>query len=184
MPIRVNLDCGDERPPGYLGFDILKRAGPDVICDLNVSIPLAGDRVEQVRAQSSLEHIDQLERLLGEVSRILKPGGTFYVYVPHWSNPFDYSDYTHRRWFGLVTFEYFVDSQDQVYRRVPVYSTPRFRTSHIRLIFGSPFSLLRWLMKGFQWLINRRVGLPLFNEYHLSSLVPCYAIEYALHCKE
>ena len=67
MPVRVNLGCGDGRPSGYRGLDILKRAGTDVICDLSISIPLAGDSVEHVRAQSFLEHIDQLEHLPGEV---------------------------------------------------------------------------------------------------------------------
>jgi SAM-dependent methyltransferase len=184
MGTKINLGCGDQRPPGYLGLNLLRRAGTDVICDLDAAIPLASDRVEHVRAESLLEHIDQFELLLIEVCRVLQPGETFYVYVPHWSNPFYYSDYTHRRWFGLATFDYFADPQDQIYRRVPVYTTLRFQTVLVRLIFKSPFRLLNWLMKGFQWLFNRRAGLQLFYECHLAPLVPCYAIEYVLRCKE
>ena len=185
MAIRINLGCGDQRLLGYnIGLDILRRAGTDVICDLNVSIPLANASVEHVRAKSLLEHIEQLELLLAEVRRVLKPGGTFYVYVPHWSNPFYYSDYTHRRFFGLATFDYFTDCQDQIYRKVPVYTMLRFQTVSVRLIFESPFRWLRWLMKGFQWLVNHSVRSQTLYEYHLSSLVPCYAIEYTLCRKE
>jgi predicted SAM-dependent methyltransferase len=183
MPVKVNLGCGDERLPGYIGLDILKRAGTDTICDLGGSIPLADACVEHVRAKSLLEHVDQLESFLAEVWRVLEPGGTFYVYVPHWSNPFFYSDYTHRRFFGLATFDYFADPQDQIYRRVPVYAGLRFQAVSVRLIFESPFRWLKCLLKGFQWLVNRRVGLQLFYEYHLSALVPCYAIEYVLRRK-
>jgi len=184
MSARINLGCGDQRLPSYIGLDILKRTGTDVICDLNVSIPLAHASVEHIRAISLLEHIDELERLLAEVCRVLKPGGTFYVYVPHWTNPFYYSDYTHRHFFGLTTFDYFADPQDQIYRKVPVYTALRFQAISVRLIFKSPFRWLKWFMKGFQWLVNRRVELQLLYEYHFSTLMPCYAIEYVLRLKE
>jgi SAM-dependent methyltransferase len=183
MPARVNLGPGDQRLPGHIGLDILKRAGTDVICDLNVSIPLAPASVEYIQAISLLEHIDQFERLLKEVSRVLSPDGTFYATVPHWTNPLYYSDYTHRRFFGLATFDYFADPEDQTYRKAPVYTGIRFEAVSTRLIFWSPFRLLYWPMKGFQWLVNRGAGLQLFYEYHLSSLVPCYSIEYVLRPK-
>lgn len=183
MSARINLGCGDQRLPDHIGIDILKRAGTDVICDLNVSIPLAASSVEQIQATSLLEHIDQLERLLKEVSRVLSPDGTFYVTVPHWTNPLYYSDYTHRRFLGLATFDYFAEPEDQTYRKVPVYTEIRFQPVSTRLIFWSPFRPLYWLMKSFQWLVNRGTGLQLLYEYHLSSLVPCYAIEYVLRLK-
>jgi SAM-dependent methyltransferase len=183
MSVRVNLGCGNQRLPGYIGLDTLKREGTDVVCDLNVSIPLAPSSVERIQATSLLEHIDQFERLLEEVCRVLSPNGTFYVSVPHWTNPLYYSDYTHRRFFGLATFDYFADPEDQTYRKVPVYAKIRFRAVSTRLIFWSPFRPLHWLMKGFQWLVNRGAGLQFFYEYHLSSLVPCYAIEYVLRLK-
>jgi SAM-dependent methyltransferase len=183
MPVRVNLGCGDQRLPGHIGLDILIRTGTDVICDLNVSIPLAPSSVEHIRATSILEHIDELERLLKEVSRVLSPDGTFYVSVPHWTNPLYYSDYSHRRFFGLATFDYFAEPEDQTYRKVPVYTEIRFQVVSTRLIFWSPFRLLHWLMNGFQWFVNRGAAPQLFYEYHLSSLVPCYAIEYVLRLK-
>ena len=180
LPVQINLGCGNQRLPGYFGLDRLRQAGTDLICDLNRPLPLASHSVDHVAAKSLLEHIDQLETLLAEVLRVLKPGGAFYVYVPHWSNPFYYSDYTHRRFFGLATFDYFADVPDQIYRRVPVYTSLRFQTAGVRLIFKSPFGCLTWLMKGFQWIVNRSVPLQLLYEFHLSSFVPCYAIEYVL----
>jgi SAM-dependent methyltransferase len=183
MSARVNLGCGDQRLHGYIGLDILKRAGTDVICDLNVSIPLASSSVEHIQATSLLEHIDQFEQLLKEVFRVLGPDGTFYVTVPHWTNPLYYSDYSHRRFFGLATFDYFANPEDQAYRKVPVYTEIRFQAVSTRLIFWSPFRLLYWPMKGFQLLVNCGTAPQLFYEYHLSSLVPCYAIEYVLRLK-
>jgi predicted SAM-dependent methyltransferase len=180
MSVQINLGCGDQQIPGHFGLDRLQRAGVDLICDLNQPIPIASKSVDHVYAKSLLEHIDELEQLLGEVSRILKPGGTFYVYVPHWSNPFYYSDYTHRRFFGLASFDYFSEPEQQRYRHVPVYSDIRFETVSVRLLFQSPFKALHWLMKAGQWLINQTTTGQLFFEYHLSVLLPCYALEYVL----
>lgn len=180
MGVQINLGCGDQRLPGHIGLDRLKRAGVDLICDLNHPLPLAANSVEHVYAKSLLEHIDELEGLLSEVSRILKPEGTFYIYVPHWSNPFYYSDYTHRRFFGLVSFDYFTEPALQRYRHVPVYSEVRFQTVKVRLLFKSPFWLLDRAIKIVQWLVNRTVTGQIFFEYHLASIFPCYALEYVL----
>ena len=182
MPIQINLGCGDQRLPGYVGLDRLRRAGTDLVCDLNDALPVAAQSVDRVYAKSLLEHIERLEDLLLEVQRVLKPGGTFYIYVPHWSNPFYYSDYTHRRFFGLATFDYLARER-QMYRRVPVYMALQLRVVRVRLIFESPFRGLRWLMKGWQWIFNLSPGLQVLYEYHLANLVPCYAIEYIL-CRE
>ena len=106
--------------------------------------------------------------------------GKFYIYVPHWSNPFYYSDYTHKRFFGLASFDYFAVPEDQKYKHVHPYSTIRFQKMQVRLLFNSPFRLFHIIMKAFQWLINRSNQFQLFYEYHLSSLIPCYAIEFVL----
>ena len=178
--IQLNLGCGDQRLAGFIGFDTLSRQGTDVIGDLNAPLPFAAASVGHIYAKSVLEHIENLELLLREMARILQPDGTIYIYVPHWTNPFYYSDYTHRRFFGLASFDYFARPEGQVYRAVPTYTDMYFQTDRVRLLFHSPFKWLNWLMKGFQWLVNQRPSWQLFYEYHLSSFVPCYAVEYSL----
>ncbi len=178
--VKLNVGCGSQSLEGFLGLDIRVAGGTDVICDLTDYLPMAANSVDYIYSKSFLEHVDDLEFVLREFNRVLKPHSSVYIYVPHWSNPFYYSDYTHRRFFGLVTFDYFARSENQVYRAVPTYADIYFLTEQVRLLFQSPFRWLNWLMKGFQWLINRRVSWQLFYEYHLSAFVPCYAIEYTL----
>jgi hypothetical protein len=51
----------------------------------------------------------------------------------------------------------------------------------VRLLFVSPSRLLHPLfMKAIQFIINRHRMLQLLYELHLSSFVPCSAIEYRL----
>lgn len=178
--IKLNLGCGDQRLTNYIGLDRQRMMGTDLQCDLNHSLPLAAGTVSHIYAKSVLEHLQELETALKEMWRVLEPGGTVYIYVPHWGNPLYYSDYTHLRFFGLATFDYFSPSDKQIYRRVPRYSSVTFQTRQVRLIFHSPFRLLNGIMKLFQWLINKRVSWQLFFEYHLSKMIPCYAIEYYL----
>ena len=54
------------------------------------SIPAAGNAFASAFANCSLEHMDELDRVLGEVSRVLRPGGVFLLSVVtdafvHWS---------------------------------------------------------------------------------------------------
>lgn len=176
----INLGCGDQHLAGFIGLDIRPRAGTDVICDLERPLPLATQSVDFAYAKSLMEHISDLVAFLTEVQRVLKPGGNLYIYVPHWSNPFYYSDYSHQRFFGLATFDYFSNPDKQIYRKVPTYIALHFEVTNIRLLFDSPFRPLRWLLKGLQWVVNRGASLQLFYEFHLSPLIPCYAIEYHL----
>lgn len=180
MGIRLNLGCGERTETGYLGLDILLTSATDIICDLNKPLPFASGTVEMVYAKSVLEHLDNLEGLLREIHRVLQPDGKVYVYVPHWTNPFFYSDYTHRRFFGLATFDYFAVKGDHVYRQVPTYTNFFFHTCQVRLLFFSPFSIIHMWMKLWQKVMNRYPRWQLFYEYHLSTFWPCYAIEYIL----
>lgn len=85
-----------------------------------------------------------------------------------------------QRFAGFISFDYLSRPERQIYRAVPTYADFYFQTDRVRLLFHSPFRWLNWLMKGLQWLVNRRPSWQLFYEVHLSSLVPCYAVEYIL----
>ncbi len=108
--------------------------------------------MQEISARSVLEHIDNLEELLCEFHRVPVPGSMLHIYVPHWGNPFYYSDYTHRQFFGLSTFDYFADRADQRYRKVPAYYNLRYSTVDVRLRFQSYIRIIDWLLKP--------IGLP------------------------
>lgn len=180
MTVKLNLGCGEQRLAAFIGVDRLWGQGADVIGDLEVSLPFATASVHQIYAKSFLEHIDHLEQLLSEINRVLVAGGELVIYVPHWSNPLFYSDYTHRRFFGLASFDYFAAAQHQLFRPVPQYSKIRLKTKTVRLLFDSPFPWMRSLLKAVQLVVNRSRTFQLFYEVHLSHVIPCYAVEYVL----
>ena len=71
-------------------------------------LPFKDSSVDAVHAQHVLEHFEDLVGVMREVYRVCKPGGRFYVTVPHSSSDFmTWRDPTHKRGLNLSTFEYF-----------------------------------------------------------------------------
>lgn len=177
--IVVDVGCGARKKPGRIGIDRVDQEGVDVVADLEQGLTFfPDDSVDEIHCRSVLEHVENMEGLLGEMLRVLKPEGRVHVFVPHFSNPHYYSDYTHRRFFGLYTFYYFVDPARQLKRKVPnYYSRTRIRILSQRLVFRSTFRFLNPLKKAYGRLINVHPRMQAFYEENWCYLVPCHGIE-------
>lgn len=148
--IAIDLGCGPNKKTGYIGIDILDLPGVDLAMDIENGLSMLPDSsVDEIYTSHFLEHIQNYEFLLSEMYRILKPGGALRVVVPHFTNPYYYSDYTHKRFFGLYSFDYFSDGANSLPHKVPVYNTKlRFTIVSRRLVFKSgDFKILNLLRK-------------------------------------
>jgi SAM-dependent methyltransferase len=114
QPGELVLDAGAGRAPyrslfahaGYETADFLavkgkKYAEPDYICDL-ADIPADDARFDHVVLTQVLEHVPEPARVLAELGRVLKPGGTLWLTAPLFyaehERPYDFFRYTQ---FGL-----------------------------------------------------------------------------------
>jgi predicted SAM-dependent methyltransferase len=122
--IAIDIGCGKNKKSGIWGVDVLFDVRPDVAADLELGLPFKDNSADYVYANHCLEHIQNLEGVLSEIYRILRPDGYLRLFVPHFSNPYGHSDYTHRRLFGSLSFYYFIPfDQQNLWRQVPnVYS--------------------------------------------------------------
>lgn len=88
----VDLTVGDEA---------WNYAGLDAVSDL-VDLPFGQDTFDAAVCTQVLEHVPQPGRVLGEIARVLKPGGRLYLSAPQsWhqhQKPYDFYRYTS---FGL-----------------------------------------------------------------------------------
>jgi predicted SAM-dependent methyltransferase len=175
----IELGCGNKRKQGRIGIDTVDLPTVDIVTDLEEGLGfLPDDSVDQVHCRSLLEHIDNFENLVGEIVRVLKKDGTAHIFVPHFSNPYYYSDYTHKRFFGLYSFYYFADHDNQPKRKVPNYYTDfRIKVMSQRLIFRSSFKVINPLKKLFGWFINLHSVLQEYYEENLCYIFPCHGIE-------
>lgn len=178
-PVLIELGCGNRKKQGRIGVDAVDLPGVDVVADLEKGLGFLPDNsVDQIHCRSLLEHIENFENLIAEIVRVLKKDGTAHIFVPHFSNPYYYSDFTHKRFFGLYSFYYFVEQEHQLKRKVPnFYTDIRIRISSQRLIFRSSFKILNPFKKLFGWFINLHAALQAYYEENLCYMFPCHGIE-------
>ncbi|NPA24260.1 MAG: methyltransferase domain-containing protein [Deltaproteobacteria bacterium] len=181
-PVEVELGCGARRESfaecGRIGIDRVELDNVDIVADLEQGLSFLPDRsVDVIHARSLFEHIENFELLLGEILRVLKDDGRARILVPHFSNPYHYSDPTHVRFFGLYSFYYFCRPECQPARKVPVfYTAARLRIHSLKLVFKSPFTVRRRIKKLWQKLFNLSPAMQEFYEENLCWILPCYGI--------
>jgi SAM-dependent methyltransferase len=182
VPLRLDLGCGSRPRPGFYGVDRAELPGVDILADLNEPFAdLPADCVEEVCTRHTLEHVEKLLGLLAEVHRITQPGGRVTVVVPHFSNPYAYSDPTHVRFFGLYSFYYFCAPADQPRRKVPSFYLPqRFRVERVTLNLMSAGVADKVVKAVVQPLVNRGPGWQDWYERRLCRWFPASSIKYVL----
>lgn len=181
--VELEIGCGAiRRHPQAIAIDALDYDGVDVVGDVFAVLAQFPDAsVDVVHSSHFVEHLDDLAGLIRELGRVMKPGGTVRTIAPHFSNPYFYSDYTHRRAFGLYSFSYL--SRDALlYRTVPRYMETPFDLVSVRLNFKAPRPFyLGWALgRVAQLLVNASTIGQEWYERRLCYLMPCYEVEYVI----
>jgi SAM-dependent methyltransferase len=105
-PRKLNLGCGEDYKEGYVNVDFHGHVNIDVQHDLNsLPYPFADNSFDHVLASHVLEHLDRPFVVMKELHRILKPGGTLIVKVPHFSRGFTHAE--HKAGFDVTFPKYF-----------------------------------------------------------------------------
>ena len=155
----------------------------DIVGDIGeVLSQLPAGSISKVSAFHALEHLVDFSGVLQRIEAVLKVGGVVEIVVPHFSNPYFYSDHTHKQFFGLYTFSYL--AEDTIFkRRVPNYGRlGSLRIKSVSLDFKSspPFYIRHALKRLFGLIVNScRAAKELYEEV-ACWLVPCYEIRFVL----
>jgi len=179
----LELGSGRKKKPGRILIDIVDMPHIDIIADLEQGLSFLPDNsVDEIHSKSLLEHIDNFDLLMKEIWRVLKPTGKKYLYVPHFSNPYYFSDYTHKRFFGLYSFEYFSTQQHKFKRKVPSFYNKdcEFITQNIKLLFSSPWKTRKLFKRVIQRIVNLHPSFMEFYEENLCYIIPCNALKATL----
>ena len=182
--LEIELGCGDrKRHSEAIGIDLLDLPGVDIVGDVaQVLAALPKGCVQRVWSYHFLEHVEDVAIIMRELGRVCAPDAIVELTVPHFSNPYYFSDPTHRRSFGLYTMCYFCN--DYLFsRRVPRYGLiPEFELRGVDLVFKSPpRRYLRYgIKKMLQTIINSCRWMQEFYEEILCFMLPCYEVRYVL----
>lgn len=98
-PIKLDFGCGPHKREGFQGVDATAFVGVDHVVDLRVTPwPWNDESVAEAHASHFVEHLTAMERcaFVNELYRILVPGGTCQMIVPHWASNRAYGDPTHQ----------------------------------------------------------------------------------------
>lgn len=120
---KINLGSGKDYRHGYLNIDLREEVYPDILYDLSqdTSFPifcnsnLLGDikldenQIDEIIANDVLEHVPNLESLMGNCLALLKIGGVFKINVPYDLSYGAWQDPTHIRAFNQKSWLYYTD---------------------------------------------------------------------------
>lgn len=182
--IRLDVGCGDHKiSSDHIGIDVIDYKDVDIIGNYKeVFSKIEGQRVDEIYSSHFLEHIDDLKYFIEDSSRILKKGGKAIFKVPHFSNPYYYSDPTHVKFFGLYTFCYFAKC-NFLKRKIPQYGhSINFIIDDIKINFKStpPFYLRHGFKKILGIVINSSNYTKEFWEENLCYIFPAYELVFKL----
>lgn len=99
--MKLNLGCGEKKIAGYINVDICGT--PDMKVDLSLfPWPFDDNSADEITSAHFLEHVQDYERTILEMHRILKPNGVLHFKVPHFRNPCT-QWYLHKWPFSVLT---------------------------------------------------------------------------------
>lgn len=182
--VKLELGCGGQKKhDDAIGIDAIDYPCVDIVGDIfDVLQKIPDKTIHEVSSYHFFEHVDNLSKLVNEIERVLVEKGKLLVVVPHFSNPYYYSDYTHKSTFGLYSFSYF--ASDSIFTlKVPTYEkSPMFSLTNVTLVFKSPKPFyFRWLWKKmFQYLFNLNNYMKELYEENFCYFIPCYEIKYEM----
>jgi SAM-dependent methyltransferase len=176
---RLNLGCGTDIRPGYVNLDSADLPGVDVIHDLtSLPLPFDDDAFGEVVCQDVLEHLPDYPRLLGEIHRIMRPGGRLLVRSPHFTSRSVWLDPTHRTTFSIDTLRFFV--ADDRYAERSYYFVFKFSAVESARIIFHRYRGMPWNFLVEAW-VNRSPALQAYYEGSaLAGLFPASNIEVTL----
>jgi len=174
----IELGCGNNPTiKNAITIDIVNLDKVDIVADINKGLSFLPDNsVDEIYSFHFLEHLSDLDFFMKEIFRVLKNGGRKIGSVPHFSNPYYYSDYTHHLFFGLYSFSYF-SKQKYFKRGVPTFYTDiDFKINSIRLVFYSPFFMRNVVKKVCNFIFNINKHWQELYESSFCYTFPCHEI--------
>lgn len=105
----LDFGCGKRKRANAIGIDRNPRSDADVLHDLNhIPYPFADNTFDEIYCDNILEHLDDVLQVMVELHRIAKPDGVVEITVPFFPHRNANTDPTHKHWFGVHSFDYFI----------------------------------------------------------------------------
>lgn len=117
---KLEIGCGTKRPyrKDFVGLDRFALPGVDVVFDLDSSpLPFPDNKFDLVYASHSLEHVSDLQSVMRELWRIMKPGAQLCILAPYYLMSVNFANPYHKQAFNEHTPRFWTASPTS---RIPV----------------------------------------------------------------
>jgi len=104
--MKIDLGCSRYKHPGYIGVDIDRVPGVQVLGD-GRALPFKDSVLEGVYSHHCIEHINDQLSVIRELWRVCADGSMIELTMPHFSNPSYYDDLTHCYKYSTRSFEHY-----------------------------------------------------------------------------
>ena len=153
LPIKLDFGCGPNKREGFEGVDSIPFIGVDHVLDIaQGDWPWKDSTVSEAHASHFIEHLTAMQRVTfcNELYRVLIPGGTCQIIVPHWASCRAYGDPTHQ-WPPVSEFWFYYLSKEW-----RAQNAPHTDGKHIKGGFDCDFNAV--------WGYNLRPDLAVRNQ--------------------
>lgn len=130
----LDLGAAHAKPAGYLGVDMRRGPGVDIVATLPAEVPLPASSVGVIRAVDFFEHVADKVAAINELYRLLAPGGVIVSQTPSTDGRGAFQDPTHVAFYNENSFWYYTDDS---YRRYVPEVQAQFQTSRLHTHFPS-----------------------------------------------
>lgn len=160
---KLHIGCGKDIKKGYINLDIAKLPGIDVVHDLNTfPYPFKDNTFYEILANSVIEHVDDVIKVVTELHRISKPNAVMKIRVPYFHAAGGLAIITHKHFFNADAFNNFTDKDPF---GIDYYTKARLKVEKIVLVPSRLGRLIPPLPLPKKW------GLNALNFRHLMSYV-------------
>jgi hypothetical protein len=171
IPDKIDLGCGDKKPEGFYGVDVIETPSADLVQDLDEpDWDLPSDHFNVIRAIDVFEHLENPVQFMEEVHRIATSDAEITIQGPHFSSG-NWHDPTHRRLLGSRTFEHFTKET-----KFDFYTQAKFRVEQVTITFD--WSENRVYKAAASFVANRYTQL--YERTFLRNLMPATNITFRL----
>src|SRR5450830_1681769 len=173
----LDLGCGLRKRPGAIGIDVNPRSQADVVHDLNrFPYPFPRNYFDEIYCDNVIEHLDDVVKVMEELHRIAKPSAIVTIIAPFFPHRYANTDPTHKHFFGLHSFDYFVEGTSNADF---LYSNARYELVSVE--FEKGLKQAHWFDRIITSFTNARKEL---YENRLSNIFPVRNLTFELRVKK
>ena len=112
MENTLNIGCGYDQERTKFNIDKYGY-GKNMILDIDKQkLPFKNNTLVHIIAEKVLEHLNNLEFVMQECHRVLKPGATMEILVPYYKHPAAFGNPLHKNGFGWQAFDEFAHKKN------------------------------------------------------------------------